>query len=391
MTIRSRPEAVGLPALRIRLGFFYAAFFTVIGIMLPFWPVWLAAKGMSAEEIGALVAIGVGAKFIGTPLAGRFADRSGERRRPMAVLAVCALFAFTLFALTDGFWSILAVTLLFFLVWPPVMPLGESLTMLAVRDGGLDYGRIRLWGSLSFIVLAVLAGRILVFEPPGVIYLMVLCGVAGTAVACALAPHLRVAPAPSARRPFFDLLANRRFVLFLAATTLIQGSHGVYYAFATLHWRAAGYADDIIGLLWAEGVVAEIVLFALGARLIGRLGPARLIALAGLAAAARWLVLGSTTALPALIGAQALHALTFGAAHLGAIHFIARAVPPGLSATAQSLYAAVVMGLGTGLILFASGWLYAAYAGAAYYPMAASALLGAILAWLLAQQKPAEG
>ena len=95
--------------------------------------------------------------------------------------------------------------------------------------------------------------------------------------------------------------------------------------------------------------------------------------------------------LPALIGAQALHALTSGAAHLGAIHFIARAVPPGLSATAQSLYAAVVMGLGTGLILFASGWLYAAYAGAAYYPMAASALLGAILAWLLAQQKPADG
>jgi PPP family 3-phenylpropionic acid transporter len=388
MTVRSSPEAVGLPILStVRLALFYAAFFAVVGIMLPFWPVWLAAKGMSAEEIGVLVAIGVGAKVVGNPLAGRLADRSGQRRRPMAALAVCALFAFALFAMADGFWPILAVTLLFFLVWPPVMPLGESLTMLAVRDGGVDYGRIRLWGSLSFIALAILSGRILVFEPPGVIYLMVLSAIAAAAAACALVPDLRVAPATFARMPFLDLFGDGRFVLLLAATALIQGSHGVYYAFATLHWRAAGYTDDIIGLLWAEGVVAEIVLFALGTRLIGRLGPARLIALGGLAAAVRWLVLGSTTALPALVGAQALHAFTFGAAHLGAIHFIARAVPPALSATAQSVYAAVVMGLGTGLILLASGRLYATYAGGAYYPMAAAGLVGAILARMLARQR----
>ena len=86
-----------------------------------------------------------------------------------------------------------------------------------------------------------------------------------------------------------------------------------------------------------------------------------------------------------------LYAFTFDSAHLGAIHFIARAVPPTLSATAQSLYSAVVMGLGLGLMLLASGWLYAAYAGAAYYPMAATGLLGGVLAWTLARQRPAEG
>jgi PPP family 3-phenylpropionic acid transporter len=185
-------------------------------------------------------------------------------------------------------------------------------------------------------------------------------------------------------------LRNRSFALFLAAAAMIQGSHAVYYAFGTLHWRAAGYSEDVIGALWAEGVVAEIVLFMVGGRLVRRLGPARLIALGGFAGTVRWLVLGLTDALPALVCVQILHAFTFGAAHLGAIHFIARAVPPALSATAQRLYSAVVMGLGLGLMLLASGWLYTAFAGGAFHAMAAAALIGGILAWVLAR-RPAEG
>jgi PPP family 3-phenylpropionic acid transporter len=395
MTVRSSPEAVGLPARKVRLAFFYAAFFTVIGIQLPFWPVWLAWKGMSPAEIGVLVALGVAAKVAGNPLAGHLADRMGERRRPMVAFAGCALVAFALFGLADGFWPIFAVTLLFFMLLPPVMPLGESLTMLAARDGALDYGRIRLWGSISFIVLAVVAGRVLVDEPPDVVYWMVLGAVALTAFSCLLLPDVRpdVRPerAGSMVMSFLGPLRDRSFVLFLAAAAMIQGSHAVYYAFGTLHWQAAGYSDDVIGALWAEGVVAEIVLFAFGGPLVRRLGPARLIALGGIAGTVRWLVLGHTDALPALICAQTLHAFTFGAAHLGAIHFIARAVPPTLSATAQSLYSAVVMGLGTGLMLLASGSLYAALAGAAYLPMAAAALIGGLLAWMLARQRPAEG
>jgi PPP family 3-phenylpropionic acid transporter len=369
-----------------RLAFFYAAFFTVIGIQLPFWPVWLAHKGMTPAEIGVLVALGVGAKVAGNPLAGHLADRMGERRRPMVALAGCALIAFALFGLADGFWPIFAVTLLFFMLLPPVMPLGESLTMLAARGGALDYGRIRLWGSISFIVLAVVAGRVLVDEPPGVVYWMVLGAVALTAFSCLLLPDVRPERTSPAALSSLRPLRDRSFVLFLAAGAMIQGSHAVYYAFGTLHWQVAGYSDDVIGALWAEGVVAEIILFAYGGPLVRRLGPARLLALGGIAGAVRWLVLGLTDALPALVSVQALHAFTFGAAHLGAIHFIARAMPPALSATAQSLYSAVVMGLGTGLMLLASGWLYSTFTGGAYLAMAAAALVGGTLAWRLARQ-----
>jgi MFS transporter, PPP family, 3-phenylpropionic acid transporter len=370
-----------------RLAFFYAAFFTVVGIQLPFWPVWLAAKGMSPAEIGVLLALGVGAKIAGNPLAGHLADRLGERRRPMVAFAGCGLAAFALFGLVDGFWPIFVVSLLFFTLWPPIMPLGESLTMLAARGGALDYGRVRLWGSISFVVLAVVAGRVLVDQPAGTIFWMVLAAIALTTLACQLLPDIRPERASSMALSILQPLRDRSFALFLAAAALIQGSHAVYYAFGTLHWRAAGYSEDVIGALWAEGVVAEILLFIVGGRVLRRLGPARLLALGGLAGGVRWLVLGLTDSLPALVCVQTLHAFTFGAAHLGAIHFIAKAVPPAFSATAQSLYSSLVMGLGLGLMLLASGPLYAALAGAAYLPMAAAALIGGVLAWVLARRR----
>jgi PPP family 3-phenylpropionic acid transporter len=342
---------------------------------------------MSPAEIGVLLALGVGAKIAGNPLAGHLSDRLGERRRPMVAFAGCSLAAFALFGLVDGFWPIFVVSLLFFTLWPPIMPLGESLTMLAARDGALDYGRVRLWGSISFVVLAVAAGRVLVDQPAGTIFWMVLAAIALTALSCHLLPDIRPERASSAALSLIQPLRDRSFALFLAAAALIQGSHAVYYAFGTLHWRAAGYPEDVIGALWAEGVVAEIILFIVGGRMLRRIGPARLLALGGFAGALRWLVLGLTDALPALVCVQTLHAFTFGAAHLGAIHFIARAVPSALSATAQSLYSALVMGLGLGLMLLASGPLYAALAGAAYFPMAAAALIGGVLAWMLTRRR----
>ena len=169
----------------------------------------------------------------------------------------------------------------------------------------------------------------------------------------------------------------------LSACGLIQGSHAVYYAFGTIHWRSIGYSEDVIGALWAEGVICEVALFAFGATVIRRFGAGRLIILAGLAAGVRWIGTGVTDALPAIVVLQALHGVSFGAAHLGAMHWIGRGRFPDLSATAQSLYSAVVFGLFLAGMLYGAGWLYQMLAGAAYAPMAAAGLIGAGLAWPL--------
>ena len=176
----------------------------------------------------------------------------------------------------------------------------------------------------------------------------------------------------------------------LCACGLIQGSHAVYYAFGTIHWRAIGYSEDIIGALWAEGVIVEVALFAFGAVVIRRFGAGRLTVLAGAAAAVRWAGTGLTDALPAIVVMQALHGISFGAAHLGAMHYIGQHVPLALSATAQSLYSAIVFGLFLGVMLYGAGWLYQMLAGAAYLPMAVAGIMGAGLAWPLLRHERGE-
>ena len=368
--------------------FFYAAYFAFVGIYLPFWPVWLGSRGLGPEDIAVVLAVGIAAKAVGNPVCAHVADRSGERRRPIIVLAALAFASFTLFAAVREFWPLVIVSLLFFAVWPPIMALGESLTMLNVRSVGLDYGRTRLWGSISFIVFAILSGHVLGGRHPDILFWMLLASLAMFVIAALLLPDARPPRgAALGRLPVLDVLRRPSFVLFLAATTAIQGSHAVYYAFGTIHWRQAGYSDAVIGALWAEGVIAEILLFALGDRIVRRLDPSWLLVVGGLAGGVRWAVLGMTDALPFVVGVQALHAFSFGAAHLAAIHFISRAVPPHLSATAQSLYGGVVMGLGLGLLLFVSGWLYAAHGGGAYHSIAVCALVGTMFAALIARRQ----
>jgi PPP family 3-phenylpropionic acid transporter len=179
-------------------------------------------------------------------------------------------------------------------------------------------------------------------------------------------------------------LRNPVFVLFLAATGLLQASHAVYYGFATLHWRAAGLDEAVIGALWAEGVVAEILLFVASGAFVRRLGPQGLLLLAAVGGMVRWTATAYSTGLGVLFAAQTLHALTFAAAHLAAMHFIARAAPPELSATAQTVYAAVGMGIVFGAAMWAAGGLYAAFGGGAFLAMAGLSTAGGLLALLLA-------
>ncbi|MCC7016220.1 MAG: MFS transporter [Rhodospirillales bacterium] len=353
-----------------RLSFFYAAFFVFVGIHMPFWPVWLAAKGIDAAGLAFILAAGIGVRVVVNPLVAHFADRSGARRPFMLALVAGATVCFTAFFFVDGFIPILLVNVAFFALWAPAMPLGESLTMLAARARGFDYGRVRLWGSLAFVVAAAGAGVLLVGKPGESVLPLLFPAVVLTLLAVAGVPDVR-APAATGRLAALELIGNRPFLTMLLACTLVQASHATYYAFATLHWQAAGHSETVIGALWAEGVVAEIVLFAAGPAVARRWSPAALIALAGAAGIARWAATAASATLPVLVLAQALHAFTFGAAHLGAIHFIARHVSPAVSASAQSFYSATVMGLGIGIAVFAVGPLYAASPAGAFFAMIA--------------------
>ncbi len=374
-------------AVPARLSPFYIGIFLVIGIHLPFWPLWLKARGMGAEEIGFLLGAGLLAKVVTNPVIIHFADRWGGKRRMLIALAASAFVAFSLFHWASGYWSLLAVTIPAIALFSAMIPLGENLTMTASYEKKLDYGRIRLWGSLAFILAAMGGGRLLVGRSEDFVLWMILAALGFAFFACLLMPGAAASETGSRGQPLRRLLKSPLFLLFLLAVSLLQAAHCAYYGFATLYWRGLGYSDDIIGVLWAVGVISEVVLFAFSGAVVARLGPTALIVIAGAAGVLRWLVSGLATDLFVLFAVQTLHALTFGATHLGAMHFIARAAPPDSSATAQSLYSSFAMGGALGLGMMLSGSLYESFGGAAaFLAMSVMALAGFVCALVLANR-----
>jgi PPP family 3-phenylpropionic acid transporter len=373
-------------ALPLRLSLFYGTLFLTVGLLGPYWPVWLESRGMTPDQIGALMAASLLGRTIANPAIGALADRRGDRRRLMLVLAALSLGAYALFFAARSFWPLLLLTVLAAASFTAIMPLGDSLTLLASANSRIHYGRIRSWGSLTFIAASVAGGAVIERYPIDVLLWLIDGTLAVLLAACALLPDVHVdrpvevhAGAPGMRR----LAAHPVFLLFLGAASAIHASHSMYYGFGALHWQAAGISLDAVGLLWSEGVLAEILVFASSAALLRRLSPPRLLALAGLAAAVRWTVLSFTTDTLVLLVMQSLHGLTFGACHLGAIHFMARAAPRSASASAQTLYTSVATGLFPGLAMLAVGRLYSALAGAAYLAAAAMGVIAVVLALLL--------
>jgi PPP family 3-phenylpropionic acid transporter len=247
MTISAQPRHPGGGA--TRLGAFYAASFLVVGIQLPFWPVWLTGRGLDAQEIAIVFAAAIWAKVIATPLLGALADRLGRRRAVMIALAASACVAYAGLWPVAGWWPLLALNLVAGMAQSALMPLGDSITLRAVREAGLDYGRIRVWGSVSFILASVGSGALLALNPgagagDNQILLLVLAASATLLFACIGIP--RATRRTGVMRPRWAALgrlaADRRFWLFVASAAALQSSHQLYYGFGTLHWRVLGFS-----------------------------------------------------------------------------------------------------------------------------------------------------
>lgn len=377
--------------LSLRLSAYYAAIFLIVGIKSPFWPVWLAGRGLGAREIAGLLAASIWINVATTPALGALADRLGRRRAIMIGLCAVAILGYAGLWNAYSFGVLLVLTLVTATAQTALMPLGDSLTLAAVRERGIDYGRVRVWGSVSFIVAAIASGAVLSRAPAGgeggnAVLALVLIASFLLFAACLAIPAAGGDARPYSRRGSLGALArDTRFWKFVAVAAALQASHQVYYGFGTLYWRSAGFSDAVIGVLWAEGVVAEIVLFWQGTRLLARVGPLGLMIAGGAAGVLRWSLMGLAPGLPAAFVLQLLHALTFGATHLGAMSYLSRTVPPGAAASAQALYSGASSGFGSGFVMLGAGALYAEFAGGAYLFMTLLSALGLVGALALAR------
>ncbi|MBC6406556.1 MAG: MFS transporter [Rhodospirillales bacterium] len=354
----------------MRLSILVGAIFFVLGLTLPFWPVFLELHGMSAGDIGLLLAASTWVKILGVPFWGRMADRRQDTRTVLLLLALLSLSVYLWFGAVTGFLLFLIGHLLLGFVVNPLVPLSDSEILKAGRSRGLDYGRIRLWGSIAFIA-GNLAGGALIEPDRGYWYLASLAaGMALTACAAASLPRAPRDRRPLPAGPWRVLLTDRPFLFLILIAGLLQASHAAYYALSALIWREAGLSDSTIAWLWAEGVLAEIAFLAFGSRVLACLGHRGLLLLAAAGGILRWSVMAVMTDLTALIAIQSLHALTFAAAHLGAVTLIVQIVPASAAASGQALAAALQGGVMMGLALFLAGELSEVSSAGAFFTMA---------------------
>ena len=363
----------------LRLASFYAALYLTLGVQLPFLPLWLAAKGLDAGAIGIVLSVPMVVRVAAILLVTRSADRHDALRAAMVIASALALIGYGAMGLAQG---VAAITIAFALAsvfYAPLMPLSDAYALRGLAALGRAYGPVRLWGSAAFIAGSLGAGLLLdVLPARDLIWLVVAALAITAAAACALSPLASHASRPADRMSSArDLLRDKALLAAAAAASLIQASHAVYYGFSALGWEKEGLDGGAIGALWALAVLAEIALFAVSGRL--PLAPTTLIMLGAAGAVIRWGAMAFDPPPALLPPLQCLHALSFGATHLGTVGFIARAAPADFGATAQG-YLAVALGLVMAAAMGISGVLYARWGSLAYGAMAAVAAAGGLFA-----------
>lgn len=366
-----------------RISLHFAALFIVPGVYLPFFAVWLESRGLAPTQISIMLSVGILMRLLAGPMAAHVVDQSGRRKTALIVLAWACLASFAVLEWIDGFAALLLVWIVHCAAWAPVTPFSDNIALLAATRHGLNYGRMRLWGSISFLCVAYLSGLWLKGRDSDWIFVLLLAGYVALVLGSHMLPDLRLPlDKPRVGAPAFRLLRTRRFLLFMGAAACLQASHAAFYTFGTLHWRSLGHSDAAIGWLWAEGVLAEIVLFAFAQRVPAWLGGTGLLLIAAGGGLLRWSITAGAEDYLLLALLQIFHAATFGAAHIGAMRLLSEGAAPSDSATAQSLYVAGNSAM-LALATLAVGPIYAWGGGAIYWAMTGLSLIGGACALML--------
>lgn len=367
----------------------YFTYFFSYGIFLSFWGVWLKGVGLTPEIIGMLLGAGLVARFLGSLL---IAPRVSDPSRLITALRVLALatliFAMAFYAGSHVAW--LAVVIVGFnLFFSPLVPLTDALAGTWQKQFPMDYGRVRLWGSIAFVIGSALTGKLVSLYDYRAILVMLSLGTASMLLGMLLRPS--ILPQGESRQqegagwPAWRTLIAQNW-RFLACVSLLQGAHAAYYGFSAIYWQSVGYSASTVGYLWSLGVVAEVVIFALSNRLFRRFSARDLLLLSAVCGLVRWSLMGWTIALPWLVVAQILHCGTFTVCHLAAMRYIS-ARQGSEVIRLQAVYSAVAMGGSIALMTMIAGFLFEHLHQGLFFIMALLALPALILRPTVAAQK----
>jgi len=365
------------PAFALRAGVGFFGTFLAFGIMLPYFPVWLKSLSLEDWQIGLLLSLPMFVRILTTPLIAAYADRAADRAHVLILTAFLSILVTALLFVVDGFWMLLIVVLAQAIVVAPHVVIIDSITITGVRRYRTDYARVRLWGSVAFVVANVIGGYVIARQGAVAVLPLLILGQITTFGAALMVPRVGRPRRPSALASGTQagLLANRPFVVMLIGGATIHASHAMLYGFSAIYWGQLGYSGTVIGALWATGVVAEVALFQVSRRLIGHIDVTRIIVVGGLIAALRWALFPIDLGAGWYFAMQLLHAGSFSVVFLGMQRLIVMHVGEEKEAGAQGLFfMASGATMATAMVL--SGYLFDRFGGTAFVAMALLALMG---------------
>lgn len=355
----------------------YFTYFFSYGIFLPFWGVWLKGEGIPPETIGILLGAGLVARFLGSLL---IAPRVKDPSHLVTALRLLALLtlAFAIgFCFGNGWGWLMMVIAGFNLFFSPLVPLTDALAATWQKQITMDYGRVRLWGSLAFVIGSALTGQMVsVWGHNAILYSLIISILAmllGMMLKPSVMPQGEARSHSEADRSLWEMLKEGPVWRFLLCVTLLQGAHAGYYSFGSIYWQEAGYSASTIGYLWSLGVVAEVIIFASSNFLFRRWNARNLLLLSACCGVLRWGLMASSTELGWLLVIQILHCGTFTVCHLAAMRFIAARKGPEVIRL-QAVYSALAMGGGIAIMTVIAGFLFEHLQGGVFWVMAAVAL-----------------
>ena len=356
-----------------RLSGFYFFYFATVGVLIPYWGLYLKESGFNPVEIGKLFALLSGTRIIAPILWGWIADHTGKNLRVIRIATFFTALLFAGFLTVQGYFWFAWITIGFSFFWNAALPQFEAVTLYHLKAETHRYSQIRLWGSIGFIVAVLSVGRLLDYQSPIILPAVITSLMTLIWLVSLITPATQTTDHDHAAVGIMQIMKKPELWAFLIANMLLQLAHAPYYVFYSIYLNHHHYSASLTGFLWALGVFAEIILFIYIRRGLKRFSLRTLLLSSILLAIVRWLIIAwCADYFWLLFFAQLLHAATFAGVHVAAIHLVHLYFGDRHQGKGQALYASSSFGLGGMLGSYYSGYYWESFGAEFVYSMAAA-------------------
>ena len=353
------------------------SFYGANTMVVSFLPLLLTYRGLSAQEIGWVLAIGPAVSIIAQPFWGFISDKFQTVRRVLIITLIGLLISGFFYFQAETLIIILGLSIIFYFFQSSIAPLSDSLAQRRAEQFGVPFGSIRTWGSIGFATFSILIGEVI--EWTGIQYLIIPYFFMAS-VTLFISTRVEDVVVERASIQFKDLqrlFKNPPLILFLAVLFLVAVTHRMNDSYMSLLINELGGGDNIVGIAWFVGVVSEALVIAFAGKWFKKLHPLIFIASSGLIFSLRWMLYSLITIPIIIVGLQVLNGLSYGVFFVMSFQYVTRLIPVQLQTSGHLMYSTVIFGVSGIVASVGGGYLFEHFGGATlYFVMAIVALLG---------------